>query len=108
MPDLIDSLLIDSLPNKVIFESQDLNLAANVTSLLNAQISKERDVQLFTTWRTSIYDNDNISRKHLGNLKFTYFAGTHPQENEKREHFKTAFKSVLVIFRPEKPFAPMI
>lgn len=92
MPDLIDSLLIDSLPNKVIFESQDLNLAANVTSLLNAQISKERDVQLFTTWRTSIYDNDNISRKHLGNLKFTYFAGTHPQENEKREHFKTAFQ----------------
>ena len=92
MPDLIDSLLIDSLPNKVIFESQDLNLAANVTSLLNAQISKARDVQLFTTWRTSIYDNDNISRKHLGNLRFTYLAGTHPQENEKREAFKNAFQ----------------
>ena len=28
----------------------------------------------------------------MGNLKFTYFAGTHPQENEKREHFKTAFQ----------------
>ena len=104
MPDLIDSLLIDSLPNKVIFESQDLNLAANVTSLLNAQISKERDVQLFTTWRTSIYDNDNISRKHLGNLRFTYLAGTHPQEGTKREAFKNAFQKRFGDFPSKEAF----
>ena len=104
MPDLIDSLLIDSLPNKVIFESQDLNLAANVISLLNAQISKERDVQLFTTWRTSIYDNDNISRKHLGNLRFTYLAGTHPQEGAKREAFKNAFQKRFGDFPSKEAF----
>ena len=92
VPDLIDSLLIDSLPNKVIFESQNLGLAANVTSLLNAQISKERDVQLFTTMRTAIYENDNISRKHLGNLKFTYVSGRHPQENIRQAEFKRAFQ----------------
>ena len=92
IPDLIDSLLIDSLPNKVIFESQDLNLAANVTSLLNSQVSKERDVQLFTTLRANIYDNENISRKHLGNIDFTYTAGTYPLENEQRNKFKASFQ----------------
>jgi hypothetical protein len=92
IPDLIDSLLIDSLPNKVIFESQDLNLAANVTSLLNSQVSKKRDVQLFTTLRANIYDNENISRKHLGNIGFTYTAGTYPLENEQRNKFKASFQ----------------
>ena len=92
IPDLVDSLLIDSLPNKVIFESQDLNLAANVISLLNSQVSKDRDVQLFTTMRTSIYDNTNISRKHLGNLKFTYTSGAHPKDNVARAAFKDAFQ----------------
>ena len=92
IPDLVDSLLIDSLPNKVIFESQDLNLAANVISLLNSQVSKDRDVQLFTTMRTSIYDNTNISRKHLGNLKFTYTSGAHPKDNVARAVFKDAFQ----------------
>lgn len=92
MTDLIDSLLTDSLPNKVIFESQDLNLAANVTSLLNSQVSSERDVQLFTTLRTSLYDNTNISRKHLGTLRFTYFGNSYPQEDAQREEFKEAFQ----------------
>ena len=92
IPDLVDSLLIDSLPNKVIFESQDLNLAANVISLLNSQVSKDRDVQLFTTMRTPIYENANISRKHLGNLKFTYASGAHPKENIARAEFKEAFQ----------------
>lgn len=92
VPDLIDSLLTDSLPNKVIFESQNLGLAANVTSLLNAQKSNERDVQLFTTLRTAIYENDNISRKHLGNLSFTYVSGRHPKESIRMAEFKKAFQ----------------
>ena len=93
LPDLIDSLLVDSIPNKVIFESQDLNLAANVTSLLNSQVSKERDVQLFTTFRSPIYDNANISRKDLGNLKFTYVGGSHPTASLVREEFEKAFQA---------------
>lgn len=92
MPDLIDSLLIDSLPNKVVYESQDLNLTANVISLLNSQVSKDRDVQLFTTLRTPIYENDNISRKHLGNLRFTYLNGKHPIEGARRAAFKRAYQ----------------
>ena len=92
LPDLVDSLLIDSLPNKVIFESQDLNLTANVISLLNSQVSKERDVQLYTTLRTPVYEDDNISRKHLGNLRFTYLSGNYPKESESRTLFKNAYQ----------------
>lgn len=104
LPDLIDSLLIDSLPNKVIFESQDLNLTANVISLLNSQVSKERDVQLFTTLRTPIYENDNISRKHLGNLRFTYLGGNHPVETMAREKFKTTYQQRFGDFPSKEAF----
>lgn len=104
LPDLIDSLLIDSLPNKVVFESQDLNLAANVISLLNSQVSKERDVQLFTTLRTSIYENDNISRKHLGNLRFTYLSGKHPMNSERRTLFKNTYQKRFGDFPSKEAF----
>ena len=80
------------MPNKVIFESQDLNLTANVISLLNSQVSKERDVQLYTTLRTPVYEDDNISRKHLGNLRFTYLSGNYPKESERRTLFKNAYQ----------------
>ena len=104
LPDLIDSLLIDSLPNKVVFESQDLNLAANVISLLNSQVSKERDVQLFTTLRTSIYENDNISRKHLGNLRFTYISGKHPMKSQRRTLFKNTYQKRFGDFPSKEAF----
>ena len=104
LPDLIDSLLTDSLPNKVVFESQDLNLAANVISLLNSQVSKERDVQLFTTLRTSIYENENISRKHLGNLRFTYLSGNHPMKSERRMLFKNAYQKRFGDFPSKEAF----
>ena len=91
IPELIDSLLVDSLKNQVIFESQNLGLAANVTSLLNSQVGKEREVQLFSSLRTSIYDNVNISRKHLGNIKFTYLNDNFPRETTERQEFKNKF-----------------
>lgn len=91
VPELIDSLLVDSLKNQVIFESQNLGLAANVTSLLNSQVGKDRNVQLFSSLRTSIYDNINISRKHLGNIKFTYLNDNFPRETTERRKFKDKF-----------------
>ena len=91
IPELIDSLLVDSLKNQVIFESQNLGLVANVTSLLNSQVGKERDVQLFSSLRTAIYDNVNISRKHLGNIKFTYLNDNFPRETNERQKFKNTF-----------------
>ena len=92
VPDLIDSLLTDSLPNKVVFESQDLNLVANVTSLLNAQAAKEKEVQLLTSLRLPIYDNENISKKHLGAIRFTYLGRKHPKDNTALKQFKESYQ----------------
>ncbi len=91
VPELIDSLLVDSLKNQVIFESQNLGLAANLTSLLNSQVGKDRNVQLFTSLRTAIYDNINIPRKHLGNIKFTYLNDNFPRKTNERQKFKEKF-----------------
>ncbi len=91
IPEHIDSLLVDTLKNQVIFESQNLALAANVTSLLNSQVGKNRDVQLYSSLRTTIYDNINISRKHLGNIKFTYLNDNFPRETNERQKFKYKF-----------------
>jgi hypothetical protein len=91
VPDLIDSLLVDTLINKVVFESQNLGLIASVTSLLNSQVSKERDVQLFTTFRSNAYNNQNISKKQLGNLKFTYTAGEFSYNSSRSKVFDSLY-----------------
>ena len=91
VPDLIDSLLVDTLINKVVFESQNLGLIASVTSLLNSQISKERDVQLFTTFRSNTYNNQNISKRQLGNLKFTYTAGEFSYNSPRSKVFDSLY-----------------
>lgn len=95
VPDLIDSLLVDSLTNKVVFESQNLGLIASVTSLLNSQVSKDRDVQLFTTYRSNAYDNSNISKKQLGNLRFTFTAGTFSDESKRSKAFDSLYLSTF-------------
>jgi hypothetical protein len=89
--ELVDSLVIDSLPNKVIFESQNLSLIANVTSLLNSLVSNERKIQLFSTYRSNFYDNINISRKHLGNIKFSFASGSIIRENNESKEFENKF-----------------
>ena len=72
LPELLDSLLVDSLPNKVIVESEIFTLISSVVSQLNSQITSERDVKLYTTYRGNQYDDPSINVKDLGNLKFTY------------------------------------
>ena len=46
----------------------------NIMSL-NSISSEEREIHLITTKREKVYDNFNISRKHLGNINFTYADG---------------------------------
>ena len=72
LPELLDSLLVDSLPNKVIIESEIFTLISSVISQLNSQITSERDVKLFTTYRGNQYEDSSINLKDLGNLSFTY------------------------------------
>ena len=71
-PEITDSLLVSSKKNFVFLESENLNTITSVSSLLNSQISNERSIKLMTTYRADIYENENISFEHLGNLNFTY------------------------------------
>ena len=72
LPELLDSLLVDSLPNKVIVESEIFTLISSLISQLNSQITPERDVRLYTTYRGNQYDDPSINVKDLGDLRFTY------------------------------------
>ena len=72
LPELVDSLLVDSLPNKVILETEIFTFISSIISQMNSQISDQRRVQLFTTYRGNLYDDPNINIKDLGNLNFTY------------------------------------
>ena len=78
LPELVDSLLVDSLPNKIILESDNFSLISSVSAQMSAQISDLRKVELFTTYRGNVYENENLSRKHLGDLNFTFTSGYHP------------------------------
>ena len=93
LPELADSLLIDSLPNKVFLETQSFPLIANALSQFNAQNSVERDVQVFTTYRRNVYDNENLSRKMLGGIQFTYPVGFKPLDYSSDRQFIQNFES---------------
>lgn len=71
-PNDIDSLLTPNRQNLVFLETDKLNLISSMTSMLNAQKRIDRQVQLITHYRSPNYDDINISKKHLGNIKFTF------------------------------------
>ena len=93
LPELADSLLVDSSPNKVILETQSFPLIANALSQFNAQNSGERKVQVFTTYRSNAYNNKNLTRKVLGGIQFTYPSGFKPLEYSSNEIFIESFKN---------------
>ena len=62
-----------------------------LTSLLNSIASKERQIHLITTKRDKVYDNLNISRKHLGNINFTYADGSTTFESENTINFEKKY-----------------
>ena len=93
LPELADSLLIDSIPNKVILETQSFPLIANALSQFNAQNSAEREVQVFTTYRSNVYDNENLSRKMLGGIQFTYPVGFKPLDYASDPQFIETFEN---------------
>lgn len=91
-PEITDSLLVSSKNNFVFLESENLNVITSVSSLLNSQISKERNISMMTTFRSDIYENENISFEHLGNLNFTYPSYYMPvYDNEKINLFNDLY-----------------
>lgn len=92
-PDIVDSLLTPTRPNWVFLESEDLNLVSSMTSMLNAQQREDRQVQLFTHYRSATFDDSNVSQAHLGNLRFTYPSNFHVTKDSTRLKFDTSYKN---------------
>ena len=91
-PDVVDSLLTPTRPNWVFLESEDLNLITSMTSMLNAQQRDDRQVQLFTHYRSATYDDPNVSQEHLGNIRFTYPSNFHIKQDSTRLKFDASYK----------------
>ena len=107
LPELVDSLLVDSLPNKVIVETEIFTFISSIISQMNSQISNERKVQLFTTYRGNIYDDSNINIKDLGNLNFTYSSMTKPTTIDTLNSFTSGYIDLFGNFQNKdvvKPF----
>ncbi len=91
-PKITDSLLVSTKNNFVFLESDNLNTITSVSSLLNSQISEERKILMMTTFRSDVYENENISFEHLGNLNFTYPSYYLPvYDNEKINLFNSLY-----------------
>jgi len=91
---LMDSLLLDSIPNKVILESENFSLISSISSQLSGKISPSRPIQLFTTYRGMAYENPNIPNATFGSLGFTFTSGYHPKvfdEGEMPDRFLNRF-----------------
>ena len=95
LPELLDSLLVDSLPNKVIVESEIFTLISSVISQLNSQITSEREVKLFTTYRGNQYDDPSINIKYLGNLAFTYTSISKKMNNDSITKFENGYLNLF-------------
>ena len=91
-PDVVDSLLTPTRPNWVFLETENLNLVTSMTSMLNAQSSEARQVQLLTHFRSPAYDDKNISQAHLGNIHFSYPNYFLEKRDSLRLKFDASFK----------------
>ena len=91
-PDVVDSLLTPTRPNWVFLETENLNLVTSMTSMLNAQSSEERKVQLLTHFRSPAYDDKNILQAHLGNINFSYPNHFLEKRDSLRLKFDSSFK----------------
>ena len=91
-PDVVDSLLTPTRPNWVFLETENLNLVTSMTSMLNAQKTEDRQVQLLTHFRSPAYDDKNISQAHLGNIRFSYPNHFLEKRDSMRLKFDASFK----------------
>lgn len=92
--ELMDSLLLDSIPNKVILESENFSLISSISSQLSGKITPSRPIQLFTTYRGPAYEKPDIPKATFSSLGFTFSSGYHPQqfdEGNMAEHFLKRF-----------------
>ena len=82
LPDLVDSLIVDTLPNKVILETEKFSLISSATSQIRSQLSDEKKITLFTTYHGPSYEDSNLSNTLFGDLMFTYMSDYYPRKIE--------------------------
>ena len=92
-PDVVDSLLTPTRPNWVFLETENLNLVTSMTSMLNAQQRDDRQVKLLSHYRSTTYDDPNVSQAHLGNLRFTYPSYFYEKQDSVRLKFDATYKN---------------
>jgi len=80
LPELIDSLVVDTLPNKIILETEKFSLISSVSSQIRSQLSDEKKIRLFTTYHGSSYEDPNLSNTLFGDLMFTYMSDYYPRK----------------------------
>ena len=79
LPELVDSLIVDTLPNKIILETEKFTLISSASSQIRSQLSDEKKIKLFTTFHGSSYENSNLSNKLFGDLMFTFMSDYYPK-----------------------------
>ena len=73
-------------------------MISSVVSQLNSQITSERDVRLYTTYRGNQFDDPSISIKDLGNLGFTYSSISKKMNNDSISNFETNYINLFGSF----------
>ncbi|MBN09469.1 MAG: hypothetical protein CMC79_03750 [Flavobacteriaceae bacterium] len=79
LPELVDSLIVDSIPNKIILETERFPLISSVSSQIRAQLDKETQIDLFTTYHGTSYENSNLSKTLFSDLGFIFTSDYFPK-----------------------------
>lgn len=100
--DDISNQIVADKPNLVIVETNDVPLISSVTTTLNSLISSvgedalspgvQRDITLYTTYKGSAYNSDEIQHMHLMNLNF-HFPSMEKEFDETANTFIDAYES---------------
>ena len=79
LPELVDSLIVDSIPNKIILETEKFSLISSASSQIRSQLSDDKLIRLFTTYHGASYEDNNLSNTLFGDLMFTYMSDYYPR-----------------------------
>ncbi len=76
-PQNIDTIVSKVKNTKIILETEKLSYISSIVSLLSSSHKKNDSVniQLLTTYRDPVYENNSISNKDLSEINFTFLSG---------------------------------
>jgi len=85
-----NKLISEEKPNWIFLETEQGSVVASITSIINSANSEEKkEVRLFTTTYGPAFEEENISRTSLSNLRFTFPSVYRERTNEA---FESAYR----------------